>query len=283
MNVESTSAIDGDHQHGIGTRGPALKFISNVSDADAVAADVDASIHTPDPDRDQRVVVAAGVLKRCIDEEFSRDRHDNDNDNKGYGGDDSCSNKDDTKRIRWQYSNDAQQQSSLSAVSGITTVHERSNTNRSTSDTDTSSCIISNCNNINDNITSPKNSNINNKTKNNLPSTPSSLRATTIAMMPLTDIYGRVPGKEPSHTIPCPNDNCSRHLASSRLASHLEKCLGLVFLSRRGSGGSVKLSSTEGAAAANTIAMKTNAKTVGGNKKMVKPGKQTRRRSSKFK
>jgi hypothetical protein len=41
----------------------------------------------------------------------------------------------------------------------------------------------------------------------------------------LTDIYGRTPGKEPKYTIACPN--CGRHLSSSRLAIHLEKCMGL--------------------------------------------------------
>ena len=41
---------------------------------------------------------------------------------------------------------------------------------------------------------------------------------------PLTDIYGRTPGKEPNYTIACPN--CGRHLSSSRLANHLEKCMG---------------------------------------------------------
>jgi len=41
----------------------------------------------------------------------------------------------------------------------------------------------------------------------------------------LTDIYGRTPGKEPKYTIACPN--CGRHQSSSRLAIHLEKCMGL--------------------------------------------------------
>lgn len=40
-----------------------------------------------------------------------------------------------------------------------------------------------------------------------------------------TDIYGRVPGKEPKYPIPCPN--CKRELAVSRFCQHLEKCMGL--------------------------------------------------------
>lgn len=48
----------------------------------------------------------------------------------------------------------------------------------------------------------------------------------------LTDIYGRTPGKEPKYTIVCPN--CGRHLSSSRLSNHLEKCMGLLS-SRRNS------------------------------------------------
>jgi hypothetical protein len=57
-----------------------------------------------------------------------------------------------------------------------------------------------------------------------------------------TDIYGRIPGREPKYAIACPN--CDRHLSSSRLAVHLEKCMGLSS-SRRGpasaaAGGGVK-------------------------------------------
>lgn len=41
-----------------------------------------------------------------------------------------------------------------------------------------------------------------------------------------TDIYGRIPGKEPKYPVPCPN-NCGRSVSSSRMALHLEKCIGL--------------------------------------------------------
>lgn len=71
-----------------------------------------------------------------------------------------------------------------------------------------------------------------------------------------TDIYGRVPGKEPKYPIPCPSEyqdieridyfnnfalliqsfvvhtalymaDCKRELAVSRFCQHLEKCMGL--------------------------------------------------------
>lgn len=41
-----------------------------------------------------------------------------------------------------------------------------------------------------------------------------------------TDIYGRTPGKEFKFTIACPN-NCGRYMSSSKIAMHLEKCLGI--------------------------------------------------------
>lgn len=52
---------------------------------------------------------------------------------------------------------------------------------------------------------------------------------------PRTDIYGRTPGKDAPYPIPCPN-GCGRQITSSRIAQHLEKCLGLT--SRRSRGGS---------------------------------------------
>jgi hypothetical protein len=40
-----------------------------------------------------------------------------------------------------------------------------------------------------------------------------------------TDIYGRVPTKEPKYPISCPT--CGRIISVSRFAAHLEKCLGI--------------------------------------------------------
>ncbi|KAL9189617.1 hypothetical protein ACHAXT_009292 [Thalassiosira profunda] len=61
------------------------------------------------------------------------------------------------------------------------------------------------------------------------PASPAKLAAaTTSVSSPIkarVDIYGRTPGKEPPFPIPCPN--CHRSLAASRMASHLEKCLGI--------------------------------------------------------
>jgi hypothetical protein len=191
--------------------------------------------------------VSEEVLKRCVNEELPRDQYRQDDVNDKYGGGGSYSTNDEAKRIRLHFSN---YQQSSAAINGNTIVHEKTDGK----------------------ISTPV----------NLPSTPpSSLRA-TINTMPLTDIYGRVPGKEPKHTIPCPN--CGRQLSSSRLALHLEKCLGLVSSSRRGSGGRGKLSAAAAAAAAaeaTPIVKTTAAKSKGGNKKVVKPDKQTRRRSSK--
>ncbi|KAL3808624.1 hypothetical protein ACHAXA_009005 [Cyclostephanos tholiformis] len=71
----------------------------------------------------------------------------------------------------------------------------------------------------------------------------------------ITDIYGRIPGKEPKYAISCPN--CGRQLSSSRLAVHLEKCMGLSS-TRRGSsstpagGGGVKRKKSGGRKRATT-------------------------------
>ncbi|KAL7524166.1 hypothetical protein ACHAWF_000839, partial [Thalassiosira exigua] len=65
------------------------------------------------------------------------------------------------------------------------------------------------------------------------------------------DIYGRTPGKEPSHPIPCPN-YCGRQISSSRMALHLEKCLGLVKKrgsNTTGSSGARRSSGTAGSSA----------------------------------
>ncbi|KAL3776471.1 hypothetical protein ACHAWO_007551 [Cyclotella atomus] len=40
-----------------------------------------------------------------------------------------------------------------------------------------------------------------------------------------TDIYGRIPSKEPKYPISCPT--CGRIISVSRFAGHLEKCLGI--------------------------------------------------------
>lgn len=42
---------------------------------------------------------------------------------------------------------------------------------------------------------------------------------------PATDIYGRIPAKEPKYPISCPA--CSRIISVSRFAAHLEKCMGI--------------------------------------------------------
>jgi hypothetical protein len=42
---------------------------------------------------------------------------------------------------------------------------------------------------------------------------------------PKTDIYGRIPTKEPKYPISCPT--CGRIISVSRFAAHLEKCLGI--------------------------------------------------------
>lgn len=52
---------------------------------------------------------------------------------------------------------------------------------------------------------------------------------------PKTDIYGRIPLKEPKYPISCPT--CSRNISVSRFAAHLEKCLGI---SGRSLGGASK-------------------------------------------
>lgn len=45
-----------------------------------------------------------------------------------------------------------------------------------------------------------------------------------------TDIWGRIPPKEPKTTARCPV--CSRHVSTSRFAPHLDKCMGIGSLSR---------------------------------------------------
>lgn len=45
-----------------------------------------------------------------------------------------------------------------------------------------------------------------------------------------TDIYGRVPPKEPKTTAKCPV--CSRYVSTSRFAPHLDKCMGIGTMSR---------------------------------------------------
>jgi hypothetical protein len=239
-------------------------------------------------------------MKRNINEELPGNHpRQHDYDTNQYGSASSSSNIDDTKRIRLQINtNDKQQQqqSSSAATSGSPIVSERID-GKTISISDASS-HVSNKTNSSNNIHDVKGNTINTTSttaittssivNNNLPATPSSsaLKATTTTMPSLTDIYGRIPGKEPKHTIPCPND-CGRQLSSSRLALHLEKCLGLVTSSRRGSGGAGKLSSAVAAAAAAASARSatpittTTAKVRGGDKKVAKPGKQTRRRSSK--
>ena len=62
-----------------------------------------------------------------------------------------------------------------------------------------------------------------------------------------TDIYGRTPGKEPRYTIPCPNyPACTRNISCSRLAVHLEKCLGLPSSRRRNSSSTGNAGSSSG-------------------------------------
>jgi hypothetical protein len=232
--------------------------------------------------------VSGGSLKRRLDEELPRDRHHRD------GNEHGSSTNDDIKRIRQQFSNDGhlqqqnkQQQSTAAAAaaavaSGNAIGSENIDSNIATSINDNN---ISNPNRT----TATGNINRNYVINNNLSSTSSLPRATT-STMPFTDIYGRIPGKEPKFTIPCPNENCSRHLASSRLALHLEKCLGLVSSSRRGSNAS-KQSAAAAVAATKAAVMAvtaTTSKTIspasksnGGKKKL--PGKQAKRRNSKVK
>ena len=278
-------------EHGDGTQA----LISTDRDGAAAAAGV-TTVHYSD----QRQV-SGGSLKRNNNEELPGNHPQQHDDTNQYGRTSSSSNIGDTKRIRLQINtNDTQQQQSPSAAtSGSPIIVSEKIDGKSISVSDASSYVgIKTNNNIHDvkgntiNTTSTTSSTTSSIVICNLPTTPSSaLKATTSAMPSLTDIYGRIPGKEPKHTIPCPND-CGRQLSSSRLALHLEKCLGLVTSSRRGSGGAGKLSSAAAAAAAAAAAVvasargptpitTTTAKVRGGDKKVAKPGKQTRRKSSK--
>lgn len=259
--------------------------------------------------------VSGGSLKRRLDEELPRDRHHRD------GNEHGSSTNDDIERIRQQFSNDGhlqqqhkqqttaaaaatvasgnaigsesidKQQHSTAAAAAAAAAIASGNANGSES-IDSNIATSINDNNISNPNSTTATGNINRNyviNNNNLSTTSSSPKATT-STMPFTDIYGRIPGKEPKFTIPCPNDNCSRHLASSRLALHLEKCLGLVSSSRRGSNASKQSAAAAAVATkATAVAMTTTtskaispaSKSNGGNKKL--PGKQAKRRNSKAK
>lgn len=229
--------------------------------------------------------VSGGSLKRRLDEDLPRDRHHRD------GNEHGSSTNDDIKRIRQQFSNHGhlQQQYKQQHYTAAAAVASGNAIGSESIDSNIATSI--NDNNISNPNSTTANGNINRNyvINNNLSTTSSSPKATT-STMPFTDIYGRIPGKEPKFTIPCPNDNCSRHLASSRLALHLEKCLGLVSSSRRGSNAS-KQSAAAAVAATKAAVMAVTAttsrtispasKSNGGKKKL--PGKQAKRRNSKVK
>ena len=231
--------------------------------------------------------VSGGSLKRRLDEELPRDRHHRD------GNEHGSSTNDDIERIRQQFSNDGhlqQQHKQQTTAAAAATVASGNAIGSESIDSNIATSI--NDNNISNPNSTTATGNINRNyviNNNNLSTTSSSPKATT-STMPFTDIYGRIPGKEPKFTIPCPNDNCSRHLASSRLALHLEKCLGLVSSSRRGSNAS-KQSAAAAVAATKAAVMAVTAttsrtispasKSNGGKKKL--PGKQAKRRNSKVK
>lgn len=231
--------------------------------------------------------VSGGSLKRRLDEELPRDRHHRD------GNEHGSSTNDDIERIRQQFSNDGhlqQQHKQQTTAAAAATVASGNAIGSESIDSNIATSI--NDNNISNPNSTTATGNINRNyviNNNNLSTTSSSPKATT-STMPFTDIYGRIPGKEPKFTIPCPNDNCSRHLASSRLALHLEKCLGLVSSSRRGSNASKQSAAAAAVATkATAVAMTTTtskaispaSKSNGGNKKL--PGKQAKRRNSKAK
>jgi hypothetical protein len=229
--------------------------------------------------------VSGGSLKRRLDEDLPRDRHHRD------GNEHGSSTNDDIKRIRQQFSNHGhlQQQYKQQHYTAAAAVASGNAIGSESIDSNIATSI--NDNNISNPNSTTANGNINRNyvINNNLSTTSSSPKATT-STMPFTDIYGRIPGKEPKFTIPCPNDNCSRHLASSRLALHLEKCLGLVSSSRRGSNASKQSAAAAAVATkATAVAMTTTtskaispaSKSNGGNKKL--PGKQAKRRNSKAK
>jgi len=96
-----------------------------------------------------------------------------------------------------------------------------------------------------------------------------------------TDIYGRTPGKEPKYTIPCPN-NCGRQILSSRMALHLEKCLGISSSRRRFSNNPASGTNRRGNASASTTSSVGKGNGVNKGGKASRQGKQAKRKSSKM-